>query len=308
MKYDLPPTENITRPNYDSKIERRIREIALTDSGKPLLRIVWGASMDSSYIWAGEQHMVYRDHIKRENRLGWPEYGLDGKFSHYRKMFELTDVVPADVLLDAVILEEDIGIPRYFIEYATSVDPDEWEIARWVDESGQVRLDDRGNAIDFRGPCPEGAVIYEPLWLCADHQGCCVKVGHMNIGQKADREQCFGIYRDPNMRDVRECEARWADVMMNRSDKYGLRDEVPGEFVRQDVSTAVIGHQNYWDKREEVIRGDYLQNMMPHRHRLTSEGSGLDLATYKDVGGTTQKLAENAKDPDGFSGKLIKLK
>ena len=308
MKYDLPPTENAERPNIDSRVERAIRGIGFTDTKKPFLRLVWGASMDSSYIWAGEEHMVYRHHIDRQNKVGWPEYGLDGKFSHYRKLFDLTDVMPADILLDAVIIETDIGIPRWFIEFATMVDPQEWEVSRWSDEAGQLRLTDKGDPVDFRGPCPEGAVIYETLWLIADHNKCCDKVGHSNIGIKNRNEQCFGQYRDPNMRDVRECESRWANVLEVRSEQYGLRDEVPSQLVRQDVSTAALGHRDYWLKREEEIAGDYYQNMIPHSKRLTTHSHGLDLFKYTDVGGTTQKLKENATDPDAFSGKLIKEK
>jgi len=306
MKYDLPPSENIARPNIDSKVERRIRDIGRTDSGLPFLRLVWGPSTDSMYQWAGEQHMVYRDHIHRDHRMGWPAFNLDGSFSHYQQMFKPGEVTPPDAYLEGVTLETDIGIPRWFIEYATAIDPDEWEIARWTDETGQVRVDDRGEAIDFRGPCPEGAVIYEPLWLCAEHKGCCVKVGHSNIGTRRDKDQCFGIYRDPNMRDVRECEARWAQVMESRVNTYGLRDSVPDSLVRQDVSTAAIGHRDYWQKREEDIAGDYYQNMVAHSKRLVTHGGGqLDFAKYKDVGGTTQKLAENSTDPNAWSGKIL---
>lgn len=311
MKYDLPPTENIARPNIDSRIEQRIRNIARTDSQMPFLRLVWGASLDSTYLFGNEetgeteQHMVYRDHIHREHRIGWPAYNLDGSFSHYQQLFKPGDVTPPDAYLEGVTLETDIGIPRWFIEYATAVDPEQWETARWTNERGEVRVGPTGNAIDFRGPCPEGAVVYEPLWLCADHKGCCVKVGHSNIGAKRNKEQCFGIYRDPNNRDVRECEARWAQVLESRVNTYGLRDSVPDSLVRQDVSTAAIGHRDYWLKREEEIAGDYLQNMMPHSKRLTTHSHGMDLAKYKDVGGVTQKIAENSTDPNAWSGKIL---
>lgn len=304
MKYDLPPTENHPRPNFDSKIERRIREIGFTDANKPFLRIVWGASMDSSYIWAGEQHMVYRDHIDHDNCKAWPAYNLDGSFSHYQQFYHHGDVYPPDIYLEDVTIETDVGIPRFFIEYATSINPEEWAATRWTDEAGRHWSDGKGNLLDFRGPCPEGAIIYEPLWLCADHKGCCVKVGQMNIGLKANREQCFGIYRDPNMRDVRECESRWAQVMVSRSDTYGLRDEVPSELVRQDVSTHAIGHRDYWQKREEEIAGDYFQNMIAHSKRLTTDGHGLDLHKYTDVGQALKTLKENESNPEAYSGKL----
>src|SRR5262249_23247968 len=153
---------------------------------------------------------------------------------------------------------------RFFIEHATAVNPEEWQNQRYTDENGQIIVED-GEVVDFMGAPPEGGILYERLWMCAEHANCgCRGNPQTNIGL-TDRGWCYGEYRDPNMRDVREMERRWQNTVTTRDESYGLRAAVPSGVLAKNVKADYFATQDYWNKVEQEINDDMYQSMTPFK-------------------------------------------
>lgn len=267
---------NDAAPALPKGVKEQIESVARTPSGMPVFRLVWGC--ERTYSWRGETHLFYRDHIERVPKLALPEYDLAGRFVGYSRYFNRGDVLPS-VSLVPVWLETDIGVARWFVELAEDVDEATHRNERWTNENGEVELDDDGNAIDFLGEMPEGAVEYDFLWCVALHKnGCCEN------RQRPDGSYCFGEYREPSIADVDECRRRWRKIESQRVDnsQYGIERSIRDRYEEKAKAE---------DRQREALEAEMRDAVW--KKRLFSDGHGLDYFTYSDFGKAHQIGAAN---------------
>lgn len=276
MKLPERPRTNNAAPSVDKRVTEGLRAIGYLD-GQPYLRLIWGQTMDTTYTYRSEEHLRYRDHVDHEFGMG--EYGLDGQIKRYYKR---GDIYPMGVILKPIRLDTDIGIDRFFVEYAQPYDPDVWRSESFTNERGEVELDQDGNPLMFLGECPPSGIDYDMLWCVADHRKCCIEGSHIltGVGVRDDNQKCYGYYRAPSMRDVEEAQRRWWLIVKTRPNTYGLRDRVPEELLRRDRQQSFEDAEREFEDGIRKLAEECYQFMLPHTKRLYGEGSGLDLEKY----------------------------
>jgi hypothetical protein len=285
MKPPERPRTNQPAPSLNKRVVEGLKNIGSID-GQPFLRLVWGQSTDSVYVYAGEEHLRYRDHVHREQV--WVAVGIDGTPG---KIYRAFDVIPTGVNLAQRWLELDIGIDRFFVEYAQPHDPELWNSEALTDEQGQVHIGPDGEPLRFLAECPPAGIDYDFLWVCAEHKGCCQENSYRltGIGLRSDGTRCYGYYRQPNMHDVEEAKRRWMLIYMTHPESYGFRDPVPEDILRRDHAEGLAAAEAQYEKDMMKLEGDIYQFMKPHIKRLTSEGSGKDLEKYHILDSTKIK-------------------
>lgn len=276
---DLPPSANEPAPTYDRKIDKALQQLGDFD-GVPWFRCVWAQSEAATRFWRGEQYFKYRDHVEKAEGWGVPVYDLAGQFAGYEAVYPNHAIIPAGIVIDAVVIEKEIAIPRFFIEIATWMSEDEWKAQRYTDEQG--RMVRQGNGlVDFLGEYPKGGFDYEMLWLVAEHRGCCEEVSEANnVGRGADGRRCFGFRRLPNMNDVANIANRVAYFHRVKSQINAGVDEAAAVRATAQNESDVA---EYWQKYEKQMAEDNYQVLRPRLKRLTTPGHGLDLFEYNFV-------------------------
>jgi hypothetical protein len=166
--------------------------------------------MEASYF-LGTYHLTYRHHVKKERVLC--EYDLRGNLV---KVYGKGDILPNKVLGTA-IRATDIGVPRWFIEYAQPLDSAEWQRERELQEM---------SGLPDIGPLPEGALTYEEFGVIAEHDvfreefrgetlpTCCVKAKY------GEGKWCLGRYKEPTMKDIEQVRAVWREKMSHISNDF----------------------------------------------------------------------------------------
>lgn len=287
---DLPPEFNESAPKYDTRLAHDLSRIGSID-GKPYFRFVWGQDAAASRLWRGQRYLSYRHHLETESRLGEPEYGLDGAFLGYKRLYKHGDVLPAGIILVDVKLETDIGLPRFLIEMLEYYEKADWDNGRYTNEYGQIEFDSDGQLVDFIGDYPEGGLDYSMVWLVAEHKGCCAYVSPAsNVGFQDDGVKCYGFRRLPTMLDIHEMQSRWNKFSQQRKSGADLRElQVSDYAVGRSAAARLATIRSHWDKVQAEIEDDMYQSITPFSKRLTSEGHGLDLFKYTDMGGAVRK-------------------
>ncbi len=184
--------------------------------GRPRLRLIWGQSPLASVFWKGERRLRYL--YKTEHRLiGW--MAPDGR------MFPPTVEPPSVEQTQALVVEpvyqdEDIGIPRWYIEQMmpSSILCAEWDKIRY-----DMNLE-RGELEDSLGPPPSTGDYEEAFYMVADHDACCPG--------NSFHPGCKGSYRDPNQGDIEYI--RWLMKQLNDEPfRYTWEEVPPPEVVVQ---------------------------------------------------------------------------
>lgn len=278
---DWPPTENVPEPSVDPEIRRELLRIGgVTPSNMPVLRMVWGQSMDSSYYCPnpdhprdGHRHLSYRHHVYKE--VVYFEYGLDGQVRH---IYEASDLLPGSGIVEPKVRETDIGIPRFVIEYARPLDARSWQ-----EEEETKRFGDHG-------PVPRGAVDYEALCYIAEHDQtngtmngetmplCCLKARFL------EGKHCYGRYRAPSRRDLEWIRAKWKNMTRLRKNTYGFFDKPSELDVRIDWAAAAKIDNVAAEKETEANAGEMYQALSHLRGTFTREGPRSDRETYTVMG------------------------
>lgn len=295
MNRNWPPTRNEPAPNVDRGVFHALRSVARVED-RPVFRLVWGQDRDHCFTYGSKEFMKYRHHVEKRKVWGEAEYALDGSFVGWKRFYERADIVPTDAILVELLREDDVGIPRWFVEYAVPVDRESWERDRWTDETGTPRFSPEGDRLDFLGEFPEGGIDYESCWMIADHHGCCAAQQN-GIGRKDDGTLCYGSYRNPSLDDVSQAQARWNYLLKHRPYTYGLREAPPDALVKQGALDKARANQAHWDKVEADCIDDIQQALTPFKKRLTSEGHGPDLFRYVDLGSRTTTAGDNTPRP-----------
>lgn len=245
--HDHAPRNNHPAPTLDLRIRRELLDIGGVDpeSGKPILRIVWGQSMEASYFM-GTRHLTYRHHVKKERVF--IELDLRGKIA---RVYGPGELLPNKVLGTGV-RETDIGIPRWFIEYAQPIDPDEWQHERERQEMA---------GLPDIGPLPEGAIDYELFGLIAEHETffdevhgethprCCIKAKY------EEGKMCLGRYKEPSMKDIEGVRAEWqkrrAAITNTFRGRASQREIEQRRRDRTETEHAATLRREYWAEEIE---------------------------------------------------------
>lgn len=284
--FDIPPTENYPPPPVEIEFLKELVSIGgLTDSGYPHLRLAWGQAgrgpFASLYLMNGEYHLKYRHHVKKTPLLCFPIHGLDGKIVDY-DIYEPGDVLPAGIC-GQLTMREDIGIPRFFMEQALAIEPEEWEHQRQMAVT-------RGE--EDQGPCPEGALVYELMYCLAVHDGCCNKAGLNERGK-----ECRGQYRPPGDLDLRVL--RSVENEMRATEGWAGNAGWRNPATARHVAQAVKEHRDRDAKQDIADEHEqrYLiaSQLKPHVKRLTGEGSGMDFQKYKFVPSSYEHVRRKKK-------------
>lgn len=280
--HDYPPVVNHPAPVIDRQVRQAVGGIALTDSGLPFLRFVWGQSPDASYTHRGERHLSYRHHVKREPRLGEPAYGLDGKLVGYKRLYKQDDILPA-CLLNAVELKTDIGISRWFVEQALPIDVAEWEADRYQFVDGEL--------VDVDGPPPEGGISYELLYVCshpiAGHPRECCR-GQVSAATGA---ACYGVYREPDASDIAYLKASW-QARERSTHTHHWRDRPSDRRIAEHAAMRYKELQATAEREEAELAANLYQNAIAMSKMYTGDGHGPDLQKYH-IGGLPTTPRDN---------------
>ncbi len=246
----------------------------LTDAGLPHLRVAWGQSLDgllaSTYLMDGGVHLKHRHHVKKTPLLAFPIYGVDNKIVDY-DIYAQGDVLPVGRVAGALLMKEDIGIPRFFIEQAWAIDPEEWGFQRYLTVMRHE---------PDPGPSPEGGLVYEEMYCLAVHKACCNA-----DGLTPQNRRCYGEYRAPSEIDLQVL--RKTEERMRAADGWNANEGWRNPAVSEQVAKAVRQHhiEDALREEKEEIEREYLiaSQLKPHSRRLSDEGSGMDFQKYKFV-------------------------
>lgn len=297
-RYDQPPVRNHAPPTLDLRIRRELLDIGGIDpeSGMPILRIVWGQSMEASYF-LGTRHLTYRHHALKERVLC--EYDLHGKLV---RTYGPGDIVPPNKVLGTAVRVTDIGVPRWFVEYAQPLDPDEWQRERELQEM---------SGLPDIGPLPEGAISYEEFGVIAEHDvffeerngetlpACCMRLKYQ------EGKMCIGRYKEPSMRDMDMVRAVWKEKMSHISNDFrGRATDREREQRRRD--REVSEHDK--TLRREFWEGEFEQAASHVRKRAAASLRGdnlpnADKFTYHCLPGKALDFGKGKKEPNGESAK-----
>lgn len=266
---DMPPEGNESPPPFDRSLVKHLSRLGKIDD-KPFFRLVWGQSAETKRFIYNDWFLKYRQFVSRETALAEPIYGLDGKLTGFGKPYRINEVLPAKILQPVQIVKE-VGTPRYFIEMLEYFSREDWEL----------------NGTEM-GAYPEGGLDYGyAIWCCCEHDNCCSHVSvHTNIGYQEDGTTCYGFRRMPISADIANIEQRLRVFEKERRGGTDLRAGWSDTMKDCELAAgeSVRAINEFWRKKEADLEGDIYQEVVAHRNRLTGDGHGLDLNTYKDMG------------------------
>lgn len=253
----------------------------------PILRVVWGQSMESSLFFFGEVAHRYRQRWGRQRMLAEPIYDSEGKLASLGRHYDPDGILPPKILVP-VDYRWSIGIDRWFIELAQPLDPEEWERTRYV-QQGLER-------VDQWGPLPEGSVDYSELLMVARHDDACCQAATLS-----GRARCYGQYRAPDMGDVEWVRAQYATNRYRRPNQYGFFDQVDSSLVAWQYESDTKEQVRQEQREIQSQAHDMVQEMRPMdkrfealmKRRPQAEWTGPDAMKYHCLGVRTLTGRDN---------------
>lgn len=215
---DWPPLHNYSAPQIDPALQDQLTELGgMMVDGRPKLRLVWGQSPDATIFWEGRRRMRYL-YMTTRKFVGWKAYEIAGV-----TIYPPTSEPPKSdaLIVEKMWEEEDIGIPRWFVEQAMPQDLIglDWEDLRYD-------LDHETNELkDSLGPLPQD-YYEEAFYMIADHSQCCP--------DNAYKPHCKGAYRNPEQYDVEYI--KWLMAQLNNEpNRYDWQSVPPPQVVVQSL-------------------------------------------------------------------------
>lgn len=274
-----PPTENISPPPISTRWQEELTRIGgLAPNGLPMFRLVWGQTATFTKDCLNLRYL----HHKQRRLSGWTVQIRDDQdnFVETRSFGPVLTpprVDPPEGQFASepfpVYTPEEVGVPRWLIEqYLPPERLGDWEHSREQFKSE--------HGFDGMGPYPREGFYWFAFHCIVNHQGACCK--HAALLD----QRCFGGtngYRAPSEIDMRYIEALWN---LNKRDTYPYHwTEAPTqEAIAQRTLMMFNDEQERLRKERDVNRDRIRQALEPAKKRLTSEGHGLDLVRFHDLG------------------------
>jgi len=251
VDHNYPPPCDVSR--FQQELERIAGRY---DNGRPLLRVVWGQDAALAREWD-----CYADGGRGQWRM---------KYLYSSKVRYVPTADPETGLIRVRRFHEDVGVPRWFVEYYI---PPETACLNWqasgVDSDGQP----------FTDPLPvEG--LYEPTGLeIATHDGDCCRAA------KGAQVFCYGYYREPGEREllvVRANRAAWDAMPERRPGRQTAEEAVRAKKRAEDAYEA------YWRKAGERQERIALDAVRTHAGMLDDSITANQHGKYIFLGGTNK--------------------